>query len=165
MNPDIIDYIRKNRDDYTREAITQQLLDAGYTAVEVGAAWRVVEGSHFRDDSPGSAEGPDPRYNQSIVNKPRFWAIFFGYIALTYSVVALFVDVTIINPVPGSLGNVLLYFFVGLQLFALIFGLLRVGVDRPLGMGLLLSVASALIVIPCLAVAVLWGMCTGTFRA
>ena len=165
MNQEIIDYIHKNRDDYTREAITQQLLAAGYSAVEVGAAWRVIEGRRFSDDPSGIAQGIDPRYDQRFANKPRFWGVFIGFIILSYLVAGIFVYVTIINPVSGQLGNVLLYFFIGLQLFALIFGLLRVGMDRPLGMGLLLSVLSALVVIPCLALGILWGICMGTFRA
>jgi predicted RND superfamily exporter protein len=40
---EIIDYIRANRDTYTREAIVKQLREAGHSIQDIEAAWQVVE--------------------------------------------------------------------------------------------------------------------------
>jgi hypothetical protein len=39
MDPALADYIRSNRDRYTREAITEQLVQAGHSRDAIDAAW------------------------------------------------------------------------------------------------------------------------------
>jgi hypothetical protein len=43
VNQSIADYIRANRDKYTRDAIRGQLLAAGHTPDAIDEAWRVLE--------------------------------------------------------------------------------------------------------------------------
>ncbi len=50
----IIEYIRQNRQTYTREAITSRLVSAGYNPSEVEAAWEVVD-PVLRDHAPAIA--------------------------------------------------------------------------------------------------------------
>ncbi|MDQ2935831.1 MAG: hypothetical protein M3R49_12820 [Chloroflexota bacterium] len=52
MDPKIADYIRAHRDRYTREAITQQLIAAGYEPAAVEATWDALR---------GDAANPPPR--------------------------------------------------------------------------------------------------------
>lgn len=52
MDPRIADYIRANRGQYTREAITQQLVDAGHDRGAVEAAWTRLE-----DEEPLAGAG------------------------------------------------------------------------------------------------------------
>jgi hypothetical protein len=42
---EIEDYIRANRQRYTREAVTEQLRAAGHDSAEIEAAWALVEGA------------------------------------------------------------------------------------------------------------------------
>ena len=43
MNPAILRYISANRDTYTREAITRQLIEAGHDPAEIEQAWESIE--------------------------------------------------------------------------------------------------------------------------
>jgi hypothetical protein len=43
MDPRIADYIRANRGRYTREAIRQQLIDAGYDQAEIDRTWAILD--------------------------------------------------------------------------------------------------------------------------
>lgn len=43
MDPRIADYIRANKDRYTRAAITEQLVTAGYDAAAIQAAWAALD--------------------------------------------------------------------------------------------------------------------------
>src|SRR5918998_4279177 len=54
MGPDprIADYIRENRGRYTREAIRQQLIDAGHDPKEIDATWAVLDAPDA-DDTAG----------------------------------------------------------------------------------------------------------------
>jgi len=52
MDPRIADFIRQHRDTLTREAITQQLLDAGYTRESIDATWAVLD-TPDPDDTAG----------------------------------------------------------------------------------------------------------------
>lgn len=65
MGPDrrIADYISANRARYTREAITQQLLDSGYEQAAIDATWAVLD-------------APDP---DDVVGKD-FWGRFWLYL-------------------------------------------------------------------------------------
>jgi hypothetical protein len=63
MPSSIHDYIRDNRDRYTRDAIRQQLLAAGYDAAQIDAAWAMLD-------------APDP---DATVGE-RFWGRFWLYL-------------------------------------------------------------------------------------
>jgi hypothetical protein len=52
MDPRIADFIRQHRDTLTREAITQQLLEAGYTRESIDATWAVLD-TPDPDDTAG----------------------------------------------------------------------------------------------------------------
>jgi hypothetical protein len=60
MDPNIADFIRANRRTYTREAITQQLLDAGYDRAAIDATFAALE-------------APDPDQTAG----EGFWGRFF----------------------------------------------------------------------------------------
>jgi hypothetical protein len=57
MNDPALEYIRANRNTYTREAITQVLLDAGHAPDAVAAAWQVVDEEDARSQSALQAQG------------------------------------------------------------------------------------------------------------
>ena len=67
MGPDrrIADFIAENRRTYTREAITQQLLDAGYTRESIEATWAAL-------DAPDPDSPPDTNF------WGRFWLMLIG---------------------------------------------------------------------------------------
>ena len=52
MDQRIADYIRDHRGTYTREALTQQLLDAGYTREAIDATWAALD-TPDPDDTAG----------------------------------------------------------------------------------------------------------------
>jgi len=161
----ITEYIRRYRDDYTREAINQQLLDAGYSSVEIGAAWREVEGIHFSDPSDyGYQELPDARKARRFANSPRFWSIFLGYLLLSYLIPGLLVYLSITQQGLGQLSTIGLLLFIVLQAIAIILGLIYVDRDRPVGMGLLISVLTAVVLLPFFGAVALYGICTGMLR-
>src|SRR4051794_6826208 len=100
----IVQYIEQYRNIYTREAITQQLVSAGYTADDIAAAWRTVEswgaeGARLSggppagalapgipDSAPGFAEAlPRPR----VFSSPVFWLTLVGFILIAYIVPAI----------------------------------------------------------------------------
>lgn len=54
MDQRIADYIRDHRDEYTREALTQQLLDAGYTREAIDGTWAALD---TRDPDDTAGEG------------------------------------------------------------------------------------------------------------
>jgi len=62
-DPQIDEYIRANRDRYTRAAITQQLTDAGHDTAAVDAGWTAS------DAEVEATRGPNPW--------PRFWRAFW----------------------------------------------------------------------------------------
>ena len=43
MNPEILRYITANRNTYTREAITRQLIEAGHNPAEIQRTWESIE--------------------------------------------------------------------------------------------------------------------------
>lgn len=74
MNPKIVEYIHTNRDRYTREAITDQLVAAGHDRADVDATWAEL-----------AAASSDP--DRTI--GPRFWRYFWIWVAATYIVTFL----------------------------------------------------------------------------
>src|SRR4051812_31408323 len=104
MTDDLAEYIRRYRDDYTREAINQQLLSAGYTSVEIAAAWREVDGIHFSDPPRDIyREAIDGRRAQRFANSPRFWSILVGFLLLSYLVPGLLIYASFTSPNIGWL--------------------------------------------------------------
>ncbi len=68
MNPEILRYIRSNRDTYTREAITRQLIAAGHDPAEIEQAWESIE----------------PRSEGMLPRDRTFWRYFFIYVGVLY---------------------------------------------------------------------------------
>lgn len=62
-NPQIVEYIEKNRERYTRAAIDSQLREAGYGEREIAEGWEVAK-------ADGERDAVDPR---------RFWRLFWLY--------------------------------------------------------------------------------------
>ena len=76
MDPRIADFIAEHRGTYTREAITQQLLDAGYSREAIDATWKVLD-------------TPDPDDTAGEAFWPRFFLILVGINAAVIAVVGL----------------------------------------------------------------------------
>jgi hypothetical protein len=88
MDPRIEEYIRVNRGSYTREAIRQQLIDAGYEPADIDATWEMLH-------------APDP--DEAGVAGERFWGRFFLFlIGLN---VAVFLLVTLSTGMLGGIGQ------------------------------------------------------------
>jgi hypothetical protein len=97
MDPRIADYIRDNRRRYTREAIFQQLIDAGYTPEAIQATWAALE-------------MPDP---DSTVGE-GFWSRFWLY--LIGANVVVFLGVVLLTGMLGSGGGPILAVILGIAL-------------------------------------------------
>lgn len=65
MDPRIADFIRENRKRYTREAIRQQLVDAGHDPADIDATWEMLH-------------APDP--DEAGVAGEGFWGRFWLYL-------------------------------------------------------------------------------------
>jgi hypothetical protein len=65
MDPRIGDFISKNRKKYTREAITQQLIEAGHDPADVDATWAALD-------------TPDP--DEAGLAGEGFWSRFFLFL-------------------------------------------------------------------------------------
>ncbi len=65
MDPRIADFIRDNRRRYTREAIRQQLIDAGHEPAEIDATWAALD-------------APDPDATAGEGFWGRFWLFLVG---------------------------------------------------------------------------------------
>ena len=78
MGPDrrIADYISANRARYTREAITQQLLDSGYEQAAIDATWAVLD-----------APDPDDVVGEGFWG--RFWIYLIGINVAAFLLVGL----------------------------------------------------------------------------
>ncbi len=76
MTDEIVDYIRKNRATYTKEAISKKLLEAGHTQFAIEAAFDVAD----RDVVPA---GPDRRRVVSGVIVVAYVATWVVFVALT----------------------------------------------------------------------------------
>ena len=79
MDPSIADYIAKNQGKYTREAIRQQLIDAGHDPVAIDATWAVLD-------------TPDP--DEASVAGEGFWPRFFLFLVGLNVAVFLLVGLT-----------------------------------------------------------------------
>lgn len=182
MNPDLLRYIQENRATYTREAIRQRLIDAGYPAAEVDAAWTAVEAgeapplppppSPAQPDAPAAgqphapvasqpAPADRPTLGQSFrtANSPAFWLTLIGYLGLMFlGLPILGVATDRGDDAAAAVGLT----YLALWLAGLIGGLLLLRRNRPVGMALLLGFA-LVIGIPAalgfLAIVVIAGIC------
>jgi hypothetical protein len=73
MNPEILRYIAANRDTYTREAITRQLIQAGHNPAEIDRACESIE----------------PRPESRLPRDRTFWRYFFIYVVAMYGLTFL----------------------------------------------------------------------------
>jgi hypothetical protein len=174
MNPDLLRYIEENRATYTREAIRQRLIDAGYPAAEVDAAWTAVEAgeapplppppSPVQPDAPAAsrpAPADRPTLGRSFrtANSPAFWLTLIGYLGLMFlGLPILGVATDRGDDAAAAVGLT----YLALWLAGLIGGLLLLRRNRPVGMALLLGFA-LVIGIPAalgfLAIVVIAGIC------
>jgi hypothetical protein len=97
MDPRIVDYIRDNRRRYTREAIFQQLIDAGYTPEAIQATWAALE-------------TPDPDATVGEGFWSRFWVYLIG------ANVVVFLGVVLLTGMLGSGGGPILAVILGIAL-------------------------------------------------
>ena len=173
-NPNAVQYIRQYREIYTREAITSQLLAAGYPQEEIEAAWAAVEA----DSAPGLPPPPavhgrtgnwdagssyvEPR-RKAIETGAKFWLTLIGFVLLSILLGAL-------NVVPfgsifgydsplAALGSVFCLGGVLLQVAGLVAGLVLLNKNRPVAQGLLFGVLISSVVIPALVFLILLGTC------
>jgi hypothetical protein len=143
MDPSIADYIRANRGQYTREAITQQLVQAGHDRAAVDAAWEQL------------ATGEAPAGRQGTNLAPYVWIVYWlgAGIILTITLIA----------VVGSGGGA---GFAGFGIGWLVAYLLLTYLParamaraRPIGGGGMLAV---IVGVPLLVVLIGGGICLGT---
>jgi len=143
MDARIADYIRSNRRQYTREAITQQLVDAGHDRRAVEAAWEEL----------AAAELPAGRAGRDLAL--YVWILYWlgAGIILAITVIAIFSS-------GGGSG------FVGFGLGWLVAYLLltylparAMARSRPTGTGGMLAV---IVGVPIIVVLIGGGICLGT---
>lgn len=108
-NPQIVDYIRRNRSRYTEEALRAELLSQGYARWEIDEAFEVMV-------DPGERQRWSDTFGQ-----PRFWLTYLG--VLGGSAFALLSGV-----VTGQLAGLV----VVAVLVLLFFGALSGGLDQPI---------------------------------
>jgi hypothetical protein len=97
MDPRIADYIRDNRRRYTKQALTDQLLEAGYSREAIDATWAMLE-------------TPDP---DSTVGE-GFWSRFWLY--LIGANVVVFLGVALLTGMLGGGGGPILAVILGIAL-------------------------------------------------
>jgi hypothetical protein len=172
VNPNvgnIVQYIQQHSNTYTREAIDQMLLTSGYDQADIETAWSMV-GSSGPQQIPYPPTGPRPsrwgdeyvpeyQRPKRVVNSPIFWVTLIGFIILSYALSALLSFLGPrdqyggTNPAPGLIGGLLL------QLGGIIGGLIALGRNRPLAMGLLIGVLMTIVVLPVLFLCIGLGIC------
>lgn len=173
-NPNAVQYIRQYREIYTREAITSQLLAAGYPREEIDAAWAAVEADVASDLPPPPADyrrtgGWDaggsyvqPR-RKAIETGPRFWLTMIGFVLLSLLVGALnivpFGEIFGYNSPLAATGIVVCLVSLLLQIAAVITGLVLWNKNRAVAQGLLFGVFISSVVIPALVFFILLGTC------
>jgi hypothetical protein len=162
---DIIQYIQQTRPTYTREAITSQLLAAGYPPPEIEAAWATVEGV-----DPAAFARMAPNVDYDAVVAPRaapvtrsgvFWLTLFGFILVSYLIpgILFYIGFTTGAAVSDPLFIAAIILYAVLQLAGLAVGLLWLGRNRPLAIGLLIGLLLTNVVIPFVAACGVAGVC------
>lgn len=173
MNQNIPQYIRQNRDTYTREAIDRALVGAGYDPAEVQAAWAAVESEQAIPVPPGEVGAPGQpksRWGDDTLAEPRrrnvastgqFWLTLGGFIAASYIGTSLLV--WIITQIPydssGAFGLIPLAFYGALQLGALIAGIAFFNRNPPVAYGFLFGLLTVNILLPFIGFFILFGIC------
>jgi len=143
MEPEIVSYIREHRDTYTREAITQHLLEAGHSQEAIDAAWwRTVDAELAAKEEVEAATAPEP----PILGQPLFWLALVGYV---FGVLALTNLFNIISLLFG------LVFYAVALLVGFCYPIFRFDRNRAVALGMLCGFA---IVVVLLFVAP--GLCT-----
>jgi hypothetical protein len=168
-NPDtqrtIIQYIQQTRATYTREAITNQLLASGYPPPEIEAAWATIEGA---DPSGFARVAPNVDYDAVVAPRPTpvarsgvFWLTLIGFILVSYLVpgALVFVAYNAGESVGGPLMLTALIVFFGLQIAGLVAGLVWLGRNRPVAIGLLIGLLMTDVVIPFVVGCGIAGVC------
>lgn len=118
----IRDYIWKHRYVYTREALDQQMLDAGYTKEEIEAAWKQVLAEDARDEQP-----------QPVVNRPSgcLLSIVVGTMLIAGIIVLgltnLGLSLSSGYPIGGRSTSYLLQWFVNIGSLVVLIGLVAAG--------------------------------------
>ena len=107
MDPNIADYIAKNQGKYTREAIRQQLIDAGHDPAGIDATWAILD-------------TPDP--DEAGLAGEGFWSRFFLFLVGLNVAVFLLVALTtgMLTNFAGGGGALAAVFAVALGIGALI---------------------------------------------
>jgi hypothetical protein len=172
VSPDtqtIVEYIRQNRQLYTREAITSQLLTAGYAPADVEAAWQSLEsgipvpppgyvgttGLSSGNWDSGYQDQPRPR---RLASSPQFWGYMVGFILLSYILPGVLFWLGASGS-DGLIVNIAIGMFLLLQLAALVGGAVSFSRNRPRAIGLMSGVLMVLVVIPFCAFALFFGLC------
>jgi len=169
----IIEYINQNRQIYTREAITSQLVSAGYNPSEVEAAWGSVDsgvpappsgyaGAAGLSGGSWDSGSPEQSRPQRLMSSPAFWGYMAGFVLLSYILPGGLFWLGTSNS-DGLIMNIAIGMFLLLQLGALMGGVVSLSRNRPRGVGLLTGVLMTLVVLPVCAFAVFFGMCLASF--
>ncbi len=165
-NPEIVRYIRENRETYTREAIDRNLADAGYSEPDIQAAWQDA----VPEDAPASqaldrwgeplhqtpqTQQRERKRGERVFTTPVYWASFLGFVVGIVAVTALLGYF-----VPEAAAIVFLLALLG----GFITSVLLLRKNQPVAFGL----ASALVVVfllPFLAIVIFAGICIAQLSA
>ena len=157
----IVEYIKQNRDTYTREAITERLLASGYKPEDVEAAWQAAEQAAFSGSASTDNTLPTSK-DDSVVRNPVFWLSMLGLTAVAYGLAYVIYSIIFsgdASPLGTDGGLALTITAGGLVVAALVVGFLVLHKNKALGMGLLIGALISGVVAPFAAVALLYGVC------
>ena len=141
MDMRIADYIHANRERYTREAVTQQLEQAGHDRQAIDAAWREIE-----------AEGP-PAETKGKNLSLYVWILYW----LGAGMIAALIVIEFVGAGAGFVG-----FFAGWLIAYLLLAYVparAVARARPTGTG---GVLAVIVGVPVLVILIGGGICVGT---
>ena len=154
MNSDLgllVEYIRQNRETYTREAITERLLSSGYEPEAIEEAWRT---STQEKSAPGA---------RRFFHRQVFWLAILGAVAICYVIVGglywMVVAMLGFDLLASGAAVYILAGAIGLLVGLLLAGALLIEHNRSVALGLALSGLLGLIVVPVVAAAVFYGLC------
>ncbi len=165
-NPEIVRYIRENREMYTREAIDRNLTEAGHSEPDIAAAWQDAESADTPTpqavdrwgeplhQSPQS-QGRERRRGEKVFTTLAYWASFLGFVV---GIVALTALLSYFIPEAAAI------FFLLALLGGFIACVLLLRKNQPVAFGL----ASALVVVfllPFLAIVIFAGICIAQLGA
>ena len=138
MNPEILRYITANRNTYTREAITRQLIEAGHNPAEIQRTWESIEVQRI----------------DRLTRDRAFWRYFFIYVVVLYGLT--FVVYALRFGTDFGLFSIILGVFL---LLGALTSILLVRAKRAAAMG---AVSGALIaaLIPFVTLVIIAGLCS-----